>query len=133
MKQYRLTILYAVFLFYSIPINAQNPVLNNVISPPPNVSAFTEGVVVNHSLYTGVPDISIPIYTVAGKKLQHPIVLSYHAAGNKVHSGGGWVGLGWSLQGATSAVTRVMRGRPDEGSGGYFEYAASVPDDDDPI
>jgi len=49
------------------------------------------------SLYTGTPDISIPIHTVTIGKLSLPITLSYHAAGIEVSQEATWVGLGWNL------------------------------------
>src|SRR5580658_9687649 len=47
--------------------------------------------------FTGVPDISIPLYTVEAGGLQVPITLSYHASGNKVTDVASWAGLGWSI------------------------------------
>src|SRR5580698_7637476 len=49
------------------------------------------------SYNTGLPQISIPIYTVKAGSLSLPISLSYHASGLKVQEEASWVGAGWSL------------------------------------
>ena len=78
------------------------------------------------SLYTGVPDITIPLYTFRSGKLSLPISLSYHAGGIKPEEHPGWVGLGWTLR-AGGTITRIKHGLPDELNGqgvlsqlGYF-------------
>lgn len=69
------------------------------------------------SHHTGVPDISIPIYTVQEGDLSLPISMNYHASGVKVDDVASWVGLGWSLN-AGGVITRSVVGAPDEG--GYY-------------
>ena len=49
------------------------------------------------SYNTGLPQISIPIYTVKAGSLSLPISLSYHASGLKVQEQASWVGAGWAL------------------------------------
>jgi len=65
------------------------------------------------SYHTGVPNISIPLYTVKAGQLSLPISLSYHASGLKVMEPAGWVGAGWSLN-AGGVITRTVVGQPDE-------------------
>src|SRR5437660_4637000 len=69
--------------------------------------------------YTGLPNISIPLFTAKGKTLELPISLQYHASGIKVEEIGGWVGAGWALQ-AGGVITRTVRGIVDEQAEGYF-------------
>lgn len=64
------------------------------------------------SQYTGIPDISIPLYTLAVNDFQMPISLSYHPAGVRVESEASWVGLGWTLN-AGGVITREIRGADD--------------------
>jgi hypothetical protein len=71
------------------------------------------------SLYTGVPDISIPLFTVKGRTLELPITLRYRASGVRVEEIASWVGLGWSLE-AGGVITRAVRGRVDEKNTGYY-------------
>src|SRR5258708_35764953 len=65
------------------------------------------------SYHTGIPQISVPIYTVQSGSLKLPISLSYHASGLKVHEPAGWVGAGWALN-AGGAITRTVVGSPDD-------------------
>ncbi len=65
------------------------------------------------SYHTGIPDISIPIYTVKSGSLQLPVGLSYHAGGLKVQENAGWVGAGWALN-AGGVITRTVVGAPDD-------------------
>ncbi len=46
---------------------------------------------------TGIPNISVPIYTLRSKFLELPIVLNYNASGIKVRQEASWVGLGFDL------------------------------------
>lgn len=65
------------------------------------------------SLFTGTPQISIPLYTVKSGKLSLPITLSYHSGGVKPDEHPGWVGMGWSLQ-TGGAITRKKNDEIDE-------------------
>src|SRR5438093_9406486 len=87
--------------------------------PSPTVASLGKFGDVPVSLYTGVPDISIPLFTVRGKTLQLPISLRYHAGGIKVEDIGGWAGIGWALE-AGGTITRTVRGLVDESSQGYY-------------
>ncbi|HWZ03090.1 MAG TPA: hypothetical protein VNX40_05715, partial [Mucilaginibacter sp.] len=69
--------------------------------------------------FTGVPDISIPLYTIESGGMQVPITLSYHASGNKVSDVASWVGLGWSVSSGGQVTRRVM-GLPDDSGTGYL-------------
>lgn len=64
------------------------------------------------SLYTGVPNIDIPIYTIKEGDIQIPISISYHAGGIKVTDEASSIGLGWSLN-AGGRVSHVMAGVND--------------------
>jgi hypothetical protein len=96
--------------------------LKNVVPPSPNASSLGKYGEWPVSLYTGLPNISVPITTLKGRTIAVPISLSYHAAGNRVGETPSWVGLGWTLQ-AGGAVTRSIKGLPDEF--GYFTNAAN--------
>ncbi|MEL6627463.1 MAG: hypothetical protein AAFQ92_18215 [Bacteroidota bacterium] len=82
--------------------------------PSPNAAALGEYGDFPVSYHTGVPNISIPIYTVTEGSLQVPISLSYHSSGIQVDEVASWVGLGWSLN-AGGVITRMINGTPDEG------------------
>jgi YD repeat-containing protein len=118
----------SVLLLKGIYGNAQTSnhdqiaVLKNVVPPSPNSSSLGKYGEWPVALYTGVPNISVPVCELKGRTVSVPITLSYHASGNKVGDIPSWVGLGWSLN-AGGAVTRSLRGGPDEN--GYFINAAN--------
>ena len=47
--------------------------------------------------YTGIPNISIPLYKIMEDDVTLPIELTYHAVGIRVSQEASWVGLGWDL------------------------------------
>ncbi len=103
------------------------PMKIQVLPPSPNAASLGKYGDVPVSYYTGTPNITIPIYQLQGRELSVPISLSYHAGGNKVEDIASWVGLGWSLN-AGGAIVRMVRGIPDEGSGGILSSSVSVND-----
>jgi hypothetical protein len=67
------------------------------------------------SEYTGVPNISIPIYNIETDGVTVPINLTYHAAGNRVSDEASWVGLGWDLN--FGSITQEINDLDDYGIG----------------
>jgi YD repeat-containing protein len=65
------------------------------------------------SYNTGIPNISIPIYTVKAGSLSLPVSLSYHGSGLKVQEEASWVGAGWALN-AGGVITRTVVGAADD-------------------
>lgn len=123
--------LLTTLMFVSFLVNGQGPKpgdkLNHIPTiTSPNASAIEKFVEFPAASYTGVPNISIPFYTIKIKGAEIPIGLSYHASGNKVDDVASDVGLGWSLN-ATGLVSILNNGILDEISGypniigNYFE------------
>jgi RHS repeat-associated protein len=69
------------------------------------------------SLHTGVPSISIPIYTLTEGTVSVPVSVSYHASGIRVEEIASSVGLGWALN-AGGMISRTVQNAPDEGRPG---------------
>ena len=97
--------------------------------PSANAASLGEYGEIPVSYFTGVPDISIPLYMIKGNRISLPISLSYHAGGLRPDVHPGWVGNGWTLQ-AGGAITRKVNGMIDERSqsfcgtlGYYFNHA----------
>lgn len=65
------------------------------------------------SLFTGIPEISIPIFTAPTKYNGFSIGLSYHARGVLPDQHSGWVGTNWTLM-AGGCISRVEKGGCDE-------------------
>ncbi len=78
----------------------------------PSTSSYNKFIDIPVSHYTGVSNISIPIYTINEGDISVPVSLNYHSGGFKVYEEASWVGLGWSLK-AGGAITRQIRGYDD--------------------
>lgn len=109
-------------IFFSITLFSQGTNLDLKLTNPlvnsPQSASFTKYGEIPVSLNSGIPNISIPIYTITKGDIRIPISISYHASGIKVEEMASNVGLGWSLQ-ATGNISRQVRGLPDESSWGY--------------
>lgn len=112
----------------------------NVIPPSPNASSLAMYADYPVSYYTGIPQISIPLYEINIDGVQLPITLSYHASGTRVSQEASWVGLGWALN-AGASISRTIRcyddfnlwGSYSNGSTGvykgYFDQTSTTFDD----
>jgi len=85
----------------------------------PSSTAFEKYGTYQVNEFTGIPDISIPLYTVEAGGLKVPITLSYHASGVKITDVASWVGLGWSVS-AGGQVSRRIMGVADDDATGYL-------------
>ncbi|WP_394750633.1 RHS repeat protein [Spongiimicrobium salis] len=85
----------------------------NYVPVTPNASSFTVygNTPVNHA--TGVPQISIPIFTVVEDGVSIPISLSYDASGIMVDELASAVGLKWRLN-AGGGIFRQVNDKADE-------------------
>lgn len=116
-------------LFFLCIGRAQNLPLYNV--PGPEVSGLGLYGQTPVSLFTGVPDISIPLYEVKMGSFSLPIQASYHTASVKPNKTPGPLGLGWSLQ-IGGYITRTVRGIYDEKKGssgeewGFYAHASKM-------
>ena len=96
----------------------------------PEASAFKKYGEVSVNEYTGIADISVPLYTVKCKDIEIPIVLRYDASGIKVEQEASWVGLGWNLAvgGCINYVCaggHDIYGAPDIPNNVWTEYLTS--------
>lgn len=89
------------------------PVLPKIIPPQPEAAAYMRYGEIPVDYSTGIPDISIPIYTVHSRKLELPITISYHASGIKVNDLATPVGLGWVIN-TGGIITRTVLDKRDE-------------------
>lgn len=122
---FRFTLLIICLILHSGELLAQTPAADTggastpnleelvKIPPSPEAQAFIKYGSTPVSLYTGSPNIAIPIHTIQGKDIQVPISLTYDASGIKVNQLSTWVGLGWNLN-AGGAVTRQQNGKVDD-------------------
>ena len=90
-----------------------------VFPKSPNVAAINKYGDYPVSQFSGLPEISIPLYEIVSGSFKMPVTLSYHASGFKVNEKAGWAGLGWSIV-TGGQVTRRIMGIADEDPWGYL-------------
>lgn len=65
------------------------------------------------SEYTGLPNISVPLYEISVDEVNIPLNLSYHAQGIRTSQEASWVGLGWDMQ--LGSIIQTINDRDDYG------------------
>lgn len=120
-----------LLLFFCNNTNAQtdvagNSLLKKMTPVSPEAASLGRYDAIPVSLYTGIPEISIPLYEIDVNGLKIPIALSYHAGGIKVDDVSSCVGLGWTLM-AGGAINRQQKGIADETMVDFYpSYATAV-------
>ena len=103
-----------VFVIFGQPTFGQDfPQTKNIIPPSPTSVQFQRYGDYPVGTFTGVPAISIPIFTIKCGDLELPISLNYHASGSRGDDVSGFVGLGWTLD-AGGEMSRTIIGKPDD-------------------
>ncbi|MFI5185585.1 MAG: hypothetical protein ACHQF0_02605 [Chitinophagales bacterium] len=131
-KKFRYIFLSIISIFLTICLFAQDPPPNDANAAGSGGIATAAGRLASTpvNFYTGMPDISIPIYHYTNRNgLSLSISLVYADAGGvKVNETPTNVGLGWYLN-AGGVITRTVRGMPDDISTNGFMYASAIPGD----
>lgn len=112
-KRFQYACIFILAVACEFKANAQTNPYNEVSIASPTAASLGKYADIPVNYHTGIPDISIPIYTVKEGTLSLPISLSYHASGLRVMEAAGWVGAGWAMN-AGGVITRTVRGAPDE-------------------
>lgn len=90
---------------------------NNIkMAESPSAAAFYKVGETTVNAATGLPNISIPLYTYEIDGVKVPISISYNASGVKVSELATCIGLGWTLV-AGGQFSRTVRGKADEFDG----------------
>lgn len=87
----------------------------------PEAAAFTKYGDVPVHMYTGNPNIGVPIYEHNGKELALPMNLTYDASGIKVEQLATQSGLGWNLN-VGGRISRIVNGFPDDFNSAFPAY-----------
>jgi len=82
----------------------------------PEAQALARAIDIPISYYSGLPNVSIPLYEINVGNMTIPITLNYHAGGILAEQEATSVGLGWSLS-AGGAITRSVKHVDD-----FLEY-----------
>ncbi|MEO1053648.1 MAG: Ser-Thr-rich GPI-anchored membrane family protein [Bacteroidota bacterium] len=101
-----------------------NQVGKNIVPPSPDAAALGKYGDIPVNLYTGTPNIQIPLYSIQSGNIGLALSLSYHSL-IKVEESSSWVGSGWTMN-AGGVITRTVRGLPDESDFGYLNTGSKV-------
>ena len=127
--------LFSFFLLFAILANAQTD-LKQIVPPNPNVASLFKSVLTPVSEYSGLPNVSVPLYTVNEGGISIPMAISYSTGGIQVTEESGVVGLGWALN-AGGAITRSINGLDDfKTTFGYYynnKVHPNLPPERDPV
>ncbi|MFH6995138.1 DUF5977 domain-containing protein [Flavobacterium sp. FlaQc-48] len=85
----------------------------NIMPPSPNAASLGKYGQVPVGLFTGTPQVDIPLYSFATGKIVVPISLNYSSNGIRVDEMASDVGLSWALI-AGGAITRTIMDDADE-------------------
>lgn len=92
----------------------------------PEAQAFAKYGNTSVSMYSGTPNISVPIYTIAGREINVPLSLTYDASGIKVNQMATQAGLGWNLN-AAGRISRTANGLVDDYNHSVSVYGYGYP------
>lgn len=98
-----------------VPMASIGTDMPEIAPPSPTVAALMKFEEIPVDNYTGIPNISIPLYSIEtmSKDLKMDISLKYHPASIAVKEMAAYTGLGWNLI-AGGTISRTVRGMPDE-------------------
>ncbi|MCT3700908.1 RHS repeat protein [Elizabethkingia anophelis] len=108
--------------YYKSQTNSKYIIQNGVRSTnvfPPNINSLFKYNEIPVSLYSGIPNIEIPIYSIKEGDIELPISIKYHAGGIKVSEEASPVGLGWSINSGGN-ISQIMAGSNDFSSVGLY-------------
>lgn len=122
MKRFKKVITALSLLVAGVGLWAENTPVYTVQSP--NAASLGIFGSVPVGLYTGIPEISIPIQEIEIGKMKFPISLDYHLSSVKPNQYPGCLGIGWALN-CGGCISRTVRGVYDEkysttGNGYYY-------------
>jgi hypothetical protein len=107
-------------LFLSVLCYAQEDPMKGYFQTP-NVTSLGIFGQIPVSLFTGIPQINIPLYSVSVDNVDVNIALDYHTSLVKPNSHPSWAGLGWNLT-VGGVITRTPNGQRDEDIGENADY-----------
>lgn len=115
MKKGLLVLFAAMGIQCAFAQNSNAPFNFNFIPPSPNAANLGKFGEVPVSMYTGIPEITVPIYAYrsAANDFSLNISLNYHAGGIRVEDIASPIGLGW-IASAGGVISRTVRSLPDD-------------------
>ena len=107
------TRLLILMFFLFISKNSFSQDLPNITPPSPTAYELGKFGQIPIGMFTGTPQMDIPLYTYQTKNLSVPISVNYSSNGIKVDQLSTNVGLGWNLN-IGGVITRIVRDKSDE-------------------
>ncbi|KXH81152.1 hypothetical protein [Chryseobacterium kwangjuense] len=104
-----------IISFMKAQQSTTNASLPKIIPPSPTAYSLGNYGNVPIGLFTGAPNISVPLFTYQTGNINLPLSLSYSSNGVRVDELSTNVGLGWNLN-FGGVITRMVRDRADESS-----------------
>ena len=108
--------------------DASRAQIETLRKPSPQAASLVRAGDVSVDYYTGNPKFSRTLHVVKTANVRLPITLSHDGRAVKPNEESGWVGEGWSLN-AGGAISRSVKGKPDESTEGYGRIAGIIFDD----
>ncbi|MCC8187383.1 MAG: hypothetical protein LIP08_07705, partial [Bacteroides sp.] len=87
----------------------------------PTVASFNKFIDHPVNLYSGTPDISLPIYELSDGDIGLQATLRYNASGIRVAEEASWVGLGWNLN-IGGYISQQVVGEDDYNDSRYLDF-----------
>ena len=99
--------------FFILSLSFHTSFGQNIYPPSPDAAALGKAASTIVSAYSGMANVSIPIYTLQSRDITLPISLNYNTGGIRVDEEASWVGLGWTLN-AGGVISQSIRGGIDD-------------------
>ena len=99
--------------------NIYNSFLPDFQRLTPEASALGQYGKYHSSGYSGVPSISVPLFSISSGNFTMPVELCYDASGIKVDQQATYVGLGWNLM-MGGSISQIVCGNND-----FYDYSPS--------
>lgn len=109
---------FALLLFYATSFGQDYFKKRDLAPTSPEAASLEKFVSYPVNMATGVPTISVPIYTMELRGFKLPLAASYHASGVRVEDIAGSIGLGWSLS-SGGVISIQVNGILDELAAGF--------------
>ena len=120
-KQISILILFLLSCLNIIAQSEYAQLKSDIIAHSPEADAMAKYTALPVTLYSGMPNISVPVYSLKTARFNLPISLSYNYNGYKPMEEASSVGLGWSVQGS-GVITRIIKGVMDENDASIYHY-----------
>ncbi|OJX31260.1 MAG: hypothetical protein BGO86_05065 [Chryseobacterium sp. 36-9] len=120
---------YFVICLFFLSLRVFSQEFSKIVPVNPNVASLFKSTITPVNEYSGLANVSIPLYTVTEGAITVPLSLSYNNSGIQVSEESGIVGLGWTLN-TGGAITRKVNGNDDFNTSavGYLQHGKRYPD-----